>query len=112
MDGAVRPSPWAGRTFRVKVQLDEKYPFKGIQTGDIVFLDVPYHPNIMPDGSLCCVGFEWKPVKGLKHIAQFVQEALSQPNSEHFIHTEAAKLLSDSVEAFEAKAKTGDKRAA
>lgn len=108
--GDVRPSPWAGRSFRVKVQLHETYPFKGPETGDIVFVDVPYHPNVMPDGSLCCDGLDWKPVKGLKHIAQFVQEALSQPSKDHFINAEAGKLLGDNLAAFEAKARTGDKR--
>lgn len=108
--GDVRPSPWAGRSFRVKVQLHESYPFKGPETGDIVFVDVPYHPNVMPDGSLCCDGLDWKPVKGLKHIAQFVQEALSQPSKDHFINAEAGKLLGDNLAAFEAKARTGDKR--
>tara|TARA_Y100000780_G_scaffold86753_1_gene78588 strand:- start:600 stop:971 length:372 start_codon:yes stop_codon:yes gene_type:complete len=109
--GDVRPSPWAGRSFRVKVQLHESYPFKGPETGDIVFVDVPFHPNVMPDGSLCCDGLDWKPVKGLKHIAQFVQEALSQPSKDHFINADAGKLLGEDLAAFETKARTGDKRA-
>jgi ubiquitin-protein ligase len=106
-----RPSPWAGRTFRVKVMLDAAYPFKGPGTGDIVFLDRPFHPNVMEDGALCCDGLEWKPVKGLKEIARFVQESLSQPNSEHFVNPEAAKAMSDNLAAFETRARSGDKRA-
>jgi len=111
-NGVARASPFAGRSFRVKIQLSDAYPFKGPQTGDIVFLDIPFHPNVMPDGNLCCEGLDWKPVKGLKHIAQFVQQAVAQPDPSHSFNAEAGKMLSENVAAYETYARTADKRAA
>lgn len=103
-------SPWAGRSFRVKVMLDAAYPFKGPGTGDIVFQDIPFHPNVMPDGSLCCDGLNWKAAMSLKSIAKFIVDAIGQPNGDHFVNPDAGKMINDNKAAFEARARTGDVR--
>jgi ubiquitin-protein ligase len=92
--------------------LDAAYPFKGPGTGDIVFQDIPFHPNVMQDGVLCCDGLGWKPAMSLKSIASFIVEAIGQPNGDHFVNPEAGEMIVKDKAAFEAKALTGDVRPA
>lgn len=104
MDGETRPCPYAGKMFKVKLTFPARYPFEGptmlFETGKL------YHPNVsQDDGNLCMDGIEAADLtvdKRAKHVIQL----LATPNVGSPQDADCAKLMTESITAYEQKAKT------
>jgi hypothetical protein len=79
----IRPSPYAGRTFPVKLVFPANYPFKAPA---VTFpSEVLWHPQVeFKTGIVCAADLEkmWGPTKTVADVAKFVLAFLGNPSLE------------------------------
>ncbi len=110
VNNTVRPSPFKGHVFRVKVTLHESYPFRH---PELEFLDVPYHPNVNPTGEFCIdIDKSWKPTKSIANVGKMLVEFLSNPNPTTPVDAAIGLQMTSAIDAFEAEARKGGRRPA
>lgn len=96
-------TPFAGRKFRIRFELPERYPLCSPSVG---FLTKIWHPNIdFASGTVCLdlLNQRWTPILTLRHIIEFLlPELLRDPNPDSPLNLEAAHQLQSSTETFKA----------
>jgi len=76
-------SPYANRTFQLKVQIPDRYPFT---PPSITFLTPVYHPNIDPEGRICLSALKpkpagnWSVTLNIITVLASIRVLLSEPN--------------------------------
>eukprot|EP00755_Sulcionema_specki_P025601 Sspe_Gene.83697::Locus_54902_Transcript_1_1_Confidence_1.000_Length_762::g.83697::m.83697/K10573/UBE2A, UBC2, RAD6A; ubiquitin-conjugating enzyme E2 A len=93
-------SPWAGGTFRLKLEFSDEYPNRPPK---VVFQNKMFHPNIYNDGSICLdiLQSQWSPIYDVCAILTSIQSLLTDPNPNSPANYEAARLYRDSRKEYE-----------
>lgn len=107
-------SPFEGGSFRIRIEFPQNYPFKPPR---VVFLTVPYHPNVYTNGNICLdiLSDQWTPALQIDQLMQSIRSLLTDPNPNSPANPEAASMYSRNREGYDAKvrdmiAKNGDRQ--
>ncbi|KAK7486702.1 hypothetical protein BaRGS_00022103 [Batillaria attramentaria] len=86
-------TPYAGGTFKLEIDLPERYPF---EPPKVQFLTPIYHPNIDKAGRICLDTLKmppkgaWKPCLNLVTVLTSIQLLLAQPNPDDALMADIA----------------------
>jgi len=87
-------SEWDGGVFRMTITFPDTYPHT---VPDVKFVDIPFHPNIYQNGSICLdlLQHNWSSAYDVSAILTSVQSLLVAPNPHSPANNEAAVLFCD-----------------
>ena len=97
-------TPFEGGVFRIKLRFGAEFPQappKGY------FLTRIFHPNVSNNGDICVntLKRDWKEDLGLRHVLVVIKCLLIHPNPESALNEEAGRLLLESYDDYQARAR-------
>lgn len=97
-------TPYAGGTFRLKLEFPSTYPFKAPK---IVFATKIYHPSVQTESGEVCqdVIGQWGPTLNVQHCLSVIYSMMQTPDTDHPLEEEIAQQLRDKPKEFEKTAK-------
>ena len=98
-------SPYEGGTFVLNIEFPKDYPYKPPK---VVFTTKVFHPNVKKDtGSICLdiLKDAWSPDISVVSILRAIQNLLINPNIDHPLEPETAKLYTDDRAKYDQTAK-------
>ncbi|KAK9454502.1 ubiquitin-conjugating enzyme/RWD-like protein [Dipodascopsis uninucleata] len=103
-------TPYEGGIFKLDLILPSQYPF---HPPTLTFITKIYHPNVLPDGTMCIPllkSDQWKPACKLASIIDIAVSLLSEPDGNEAIEGDAADVWKNDRKKFEKTAKDYTKR--
>jgi len=77
--------------FRIRITFDDKYPTIPPR---IVFLDVPFHPNVLESGKICFDFGRWTPTIRISPLLSFIRSTIIDPQENPLpVNFQAACLM-------------------
>ena len=102
-------SPYEGGTFELTMEFPKDYPFRPPK---VEFTTKVYHPNVKNTGTICLdiLKDAWSPDISVSQILIAIQNLLINPNIDHPLEPDIAKLYKDDKGAYEKTAKEWTKK--
>ena len=96
-------TPYAGGKFNLWIDFPTDYPFKPPKVQVVTPI---YHPNVSSDGSVCMgiLKEDWSPKIKISQVLEFIRDLLSNPNPDHPLEADIAKLYIEDYDQFCLKA--------
>ena len=87
---------WEGGVFRMKIIFPDSYPQ---EVPEVKFIDIPFHPNVYQNGSICLdlLQHNWVSAYDTLAILTSIQSLLVAPNPHSPANNEAAVLFTDNI---------------
>ena len=97
-------SPYEGGTFQLSMEFPKDYPYKPPK---VEFTTKVYHPNVKNTGTICLdiLKDAWSPDISVGKILLAIQNLLINPNIDHPLEPETAKLYTDNRAKYDETAK-------
>ena len=98
-------SPYEGGNFQLSIDFPKDYPFK---PPTVLFKTKVYHPNVKQDTGTICLDIlkdAWSPDIKVTQILIAIQNLLINPNIDHPLEQEVAKLYKEDKAGYDSKAK-------
>ncbi|KAK9449394.1 ubiquitin-conjugating enzyme/RWD-like protein [Limtongia smithiae] len=88
-----KDTPYEGGTFKLDLKLPQGYPFN---PPILVFTTKIFHPNVLPDGSICIPLLktdQWKPACKITTIIDIAYGLLADPDEAEALEGDAAEMF-------------------
>ena len=95
-------SPFEGGMFKIRIEFTSEYPIKPPR---VVFLTVPFHPNVYDNGNICLdiLKDQWTPALQIDQLLQSIRSLLTDPNPNSPANGDAARMYTQNRPAYDAK---------